>query len=83
MKEKDMLYRRKLRASRREQDKCIDCGDNLDCHSKSRCYKCLLKHKERKIRSSNGGLNPNNLSENVQINNSKLGTKIIGDTKEI
>ena len=59
---------------------CRSCGKLLDCHSIQYCYHHLLKEREYDMIRRNGGLNPDNLNEDVKINDNKLGIEIIGET---
>lgn len=72
-------YNLKRRKIWKENNKCQDCGKDLSYHSVIYCNQCLEIHKSNTRRHDNGGLDPYNLSENIEMNSNKLGIKILGE----
>ena len=67
-----------LLKERRKENKCIRCGEDLDNSFSNKCNKCLNRRKKTRTDTHNG-LNPHNLKENIEINDSPFK----GEIKEL
>jgi len=70
------MYNINLMMINMSDGKCIKCGRDLDCHSICRCNECLMKERNWDARRRNGGWNPNDLSEEIEINDSPFGGEV-------